>query len=81
MKNLERDLAIEEAWAARAVMEPVTNEARLDDFHAKKALFHCVSEVVTNRCEPCATKAQERVVRRLNFRPRPSNNRNPLWMA
>lgn len=78
MKNLERDLAIEEAWAARAVMEPVTNEARLDDFHAKKALFHCVSEVVLNRAAPCITKARARVIERLKLRPR--GNLNAGWL-
>lgn len=78
MTELERAVIVAETWAQRIVMEPVLNEARLDDFHAKKALFHCVSEVVLNRAAPCITKARARVIERLKLRPR--GNLNAGWL-
>lgn len=75
MTEIERKLTVAEEWARRDVMEPVTNEQRLADFEAKKALFHCAQVVVINRALPCVTKASQddRVIRRLHFRPAPGN--------
>lgn len=81
MTELDRKITVAEEWGRRTVMEPVTNEARLDDYHAKKALFYCVSEPVTNRAAPCVTKPSDRTIARLNWPTRKSNNSNPMWLA
>ena len=77
--ELDRQITVAEEWGRRTVMEPVTNEARLDDYHAKKALFYCLSEPVINRAAPCVTKALDRTIARLNLRPLKSNRTGALF--
>ena len=76
MTEIERAVQVAETWGQRVVMEPVENEKRLDDFNAKKALFHCVSQHVENRCAPCRTK---NVLRLVKFRA--ANNSDAGWMS
>lgn len=81
MTELERQILVAEEWGRRPVMEPVTNAARMTDYNARKALFHCVSVPVINRAAPCVTKHADRTIARLNWPARKSNSNAPMWSA